>query len=153
MIDEISNIINNNQGEQPSNGHLIFSIINLDNPNIYLKKVKEIAMIIAKQTIENYPSDEEWDKLLPEWFLKPMKERSIEELIQSKENIWHYASWTDNLRYRGWVWYSSKTTLNGFDIILDAFDIPYNVNAFEYIIYATGVPFNEIKFIEVVEDI
>lgn len=134
-------------GEIPTNGYLLFKVY-AEQPKDKLNLILAVIQSIEKFEEDNWPSDEEWNKILPSWFLNKIKNYSYDEILKSNGLLWDYGSWLDAMKYRGWNWYSSKVNTSYFDIILNPFNFPYSVNPLEYLIYETGIPIKNIQFFD-----
>jgi hypothetical protein len=113
--------------------------------NIYIYQIKEVVKAIALYDPDNWLADENWEKILPYWFVSRVKDYSIEDIIQNP-NLWHFGSWLDAMKYRGWKWFSSKVYSNEFIIILEPLEFPYSVNSLEFVIMESGINLGNIKF-------
>lgn len=133
-------------GELPLKGSYLFFRTNTENPFEKLSLVKDVLSVVSQFNEDNWPSDEQWDLLLPKWFLFKIKSHSLEEITKNSTLLWDYGSWLDAMKYRGWEWYSSKIDISGFTIILEPHTYPFSVNPFEYIIFETGVALGNISF-------
>jgi hypothetical protein len=102
-------------------------------------------VIIAQNDPNNWPSDDEWLKLLPEWFTNPFKDITLEELINNKE-LWDYSSWLEAMRLRGWTWWSSRYLNDRWEIKLNAYEHPYSIGPLEYLARASGA--DSLEFVE-----
>jgi hypothetical protein len=144
---ELSRILNNNNGELPSSGRLVFTI-RADNSLLKLNLIKNVMQAVACVDKENWPTDRKWDTILPTWFLLKIKSHSNDELNKMSHLLWDYGSWLDAMKFRGWEWYSSKVDNNIITINLLPETFPYSVNPLEYVIYETGVDVRNIDFKE-----
>lgn len=138
-------IINNNNNEHPFGVRLQFKI-NCSDPATKLQRIKDVMFVIASKLADKWPDEEVWSRILPQWFVHKIQSYSIEELYESPSVLWHYGSWVDAMKFRGWEWFSSMIGDDFFSIQLEALAFPYSVNALEYIIYETGVPLANISF-------
>lgn len=133
-----------NNGELPDTPKIIISVKNIENPKTILKKVKEITTIASKYSYsDNWPSDEEWKKNLPKWFVESMTLKTSEDR-DIDENLWHFESFIANLKDRFWLWYSSKLESDSFYVVLEAISAPYLHDTLVYMIYSQGVPMENI---------
>lgn len=107
---------------------------------VSLGRVKEVLEIVSKQNAQHWPSDKEWQALLPKWFIEPFLNRKLEEVLaDDSERLWDYGSWLDAMRRRGWEWWSSlPPSQDGWEAFLAAFDSPYGIGPFEYLVLASG---------------
>lgn len=144
---EVERIENNTDGEK-CEGLVLQFRVRTSEPLVRLSKVKEVVLRVASYNGENWPSDREWEDILPKWFTVRIKSYSINEILKHSTVLWDYGSWLDAMRNRGWEWYSSQVLDDGFLIFLKAKDFPYAVNPLEYIIYESGVLLSDIQFIE-----
>lgn len=142
---ESERIEQNNHGEIPKGGFLSFEA-RARNPSESLSLTKEVIAVISKYNEHNWPSDEYWEKSLPTWFIRKIKEYSVQKIIESNGRLWDYGSWLDAMKYRGWLWYSSELKPLELKIILEPYTYPFSVNPFEYLLLESGVNEGEIRY-------
>lgn len=147
MNAEQRRIIDNISNEYPLGVRLEFKI-SCNDPAPRLKRIKDLMFVIASKRADEWPDEEMWSRILPQWFVQKIKSYTVDELYQSPNLLWHYGSWIDALRFRGWEWFSSFRGDDFFSIQLEALAFPYSVNPLEYVIYETGVPIDNISFKE-----
>jgi len=97
----------------------------------------EVMEVIASQDVDMWPSDEQWSKLLPDWFIQTFQDHTVEEL-QANKNLWDYGSWLDSMQSRGWQWWSAVSTPQEWKINLTAEEFPFRTSALEYLIRVSG---------------
>jgi hypothetical protein len=148
MMNELARIKQNRSGELPDGPYWLYGIktLNLHASEI-LRRIIEIAELIADQSKQSWPSDDEWRSLLPSWFLDSFKSYTQEEaeaiVATTPREEWHklpweFGSWLDAIRYRGWAWWSSKMSEDEIEICLSIHEWPASLEAFEHIIHASG---------------
>ena len=86
---------------------------------------------------ETWPSDEQWQEILPNWFIDTFKGHSIEEILASKW-LWDYSSWIDSMRNRVWEWWGYQQYDSMLTIQLQLDSWPYSISALEYLIRVAG---------------
>lgn len=148
---ELKRIKNNTKGELPTDiPKIVITVMDIDNPKEILDNVKAIMIIISDYAYTNsWPSEAEWEKLLPRWFVESMTLKK--PLDRDKdENLWHFESWIDNIKMRQWLWYSSKADKDSITIVLEALSIPYLFDSLVYTLYSQGIP---IENIDVKDDV
>lgn len=149
---EIERIDIQNNGELPDSAQILIKVVNVENPKRILENAKEIMKTISQFAYTNtWPNDDKWEELLPNWFVKSMTSKTIEE-IMSTEGQWHFGSWIESMYHRAWEWYSSKIESNTITIVLETLNIPYVFEQFFYIFYAQGVSLNNISSIDDIYD-
>jgi hypothetical protein len=143
--EELKRIEYNNNGELPKRAKIVIMVSGIDNPQEVLDNTKVIMKSISKYAYtDNWPTDKEWETILPKWFVDSMVLRSTEERDKNKD-LWHFESWLDNIRQRFWVYWSSKVEKNSIKFVLEAVSIPYLYDTFINIIYSQGIPINNIS--------
>lgn len=141
-IDRIDNYI---KGESLNDSKLVFTIRNVDNPEIVLEKAKEIMKIISQYAYTNtWLNDEEWKTTLPVWFVESMTLKTSEDRDRD-DNLWHFESWIESMYHRAWEWYSSKTSDSSIEITIKLLNIPFIFEQFLYIFYAQGIPMDKMS--------
>jgi hypothetical protein len=99
--------------------------------------------VVASRTTAQWPSDAEWESLLPEWFVSSLK-KNTNEAILADYRLCHWESWLDLMKERDWSWWSCKPTSKGFSIFLTASSWPINVGPLVCAIYAVGATTVEV---------
>ena len=143
---ETKRILENQTGESPLTAGLKISVRKTTKPTVQLHQVSEVVAAIANTEGKSL-TDEEWKDTLPSWFVESMINRKITE-IKANENLWHFGSWIDAIKQRGWKWWSSCVKQNSFDIYLESLTYPYNIDPFIYIVYSTGIEREDITIDE-----
>lgn len=143
---EANNIKSNIHSELPELPYCKFTVVT-ELAESKLKKVKEVVMRIADHAENNWPDDKEWLRILPAWFIERITSYTMDTIIKN-EILWDYSSWVDAMKFRGWYWYSSQITKNGFEIVIVPETLPFSVTPLEYVIYESGVSSKNIKFID-----
>lgn len=143
---ELHRINTNINGERPAGSFVLFSV-KCASPAEALTKIKAIAEVLTAMNADSWPTEEEWARRLPRWFVSAIKSNTI-EMIHSNPILWDYGSWLDALRMRQWEWFSSQLFANGFEIVCAINGVPYSINTLEYIIYESGGNSDTIQFIE-----
>jgi hypothetical protein len=118
----------------------------LRNAQVGLDRVKQVMEIVSIQDARQWPSDSEWQNLLPRWFVEPFQNRDLEDILaDDSESSWDYGSWLDAMRRRGWEWWSSlPPSEDQWEGFLAAFDTPYGIGPFEYLVLASGASHVEV---------
>lgn len=148
---ELKRIEDNNNAEFPEKTKIIISVRNVQNPENILNRTKEIMKAVSQFAYtDQWPSDEEWKSLLPQWFVESMTLKTMEEIMKVKGQ-WHFESWIANIKDRAWVWYSSKVEKNSLEFILETLSIPYLHSTFVYILYSQGIPMENISILDDME--
>ena len=129
--------------ELPNSGYLVLKAIT-PQPMKKLVLIKEVISKITEFDNVAWPSDDFWEKTLPNWFVTKIKENSIEDILSSKYELWEFGSWLDAMRFRGWEWYSSNCTTDYFEIVLEPVSFPFSINPLKFVIYSTGIEYNNI---------
>ena len=142
---EIDRIENYTNGQLLNKPKLILKIRNIDNPDEVLRKTKEIMKLISQYAYTNdWPNDEEWKTILPNWFVESMTLKTSDDRNKD-ENLWHFESWIESMYHRAWEWYSSKVSNDSIEITIELLSIPYVFEQFLYIFYSQGIPMNNIS--------
>lgn len=103
-----------------------------------LERVKEVMRIVAAQPQDSWPQEVRWRQLLPTWFVAFFENRSLEEIL-ADESLWHFESWLDAMRLRGWEWWSSKLKDEAtWEVSLAAFEWPYSLGPLEFLARVSG---------------
>ena len=116
------------------------------NAQAVLDRVKQVMEVVSKQDSCQWPSDLEWQTLLPRWFLEPFQKRDLKDILaDNSESSWDYGSWLDAMRRRGWEWWSSlPPSEDQWEGFLAALDMPYGIEPFEYLVLASGACYVEV---------
>lgn len=111
-----------------------------------LERVKEVMEVVAAQAHDSWPEQARWRQLLPTWFVELFENLSLDEIL-ADESLWHFESWVEAMRLRGWEWWSSKLEDDGtWKVFLMAFEWPYSLGPLEYLARVSGA--SELEFEE-----
>ncbi len=144
-------------------GIIIFNVHCLDNANKVLQNCREVLEIVLQQYDKFWPSETEWNQILPEWFIANCSpEKTIEEeeeevarwrtlsrqeqIIEEEKKAWSVMEWvswfepSDELQDgRYWFWWdafikSSKLLLVAVEVV----DVPFPSGSLDWLMRASG---------------
>lgn len=142
---EKERILEYNQGQIPEGVKIKILIRNLTSPETVLGKIKDVMSAVSQFAYSgNWPTDEEWKVILPQWLVHSMTSKSTEDRDKDA-NLWHFESWLESMYHRGWVWWSSEITENSIVIMLKALAIPYVFEQLLFTIYGQGISLNNVS--------
>jgi hypothetical protein len=113
-----------------------------------MHRLLEVVAAIAKQSSDNWPSDEVWERSLPEWLLTAIpslsKEQSDKLLAETPRDRWdslpwERLSWLDALRDRGWRWWGWERRGGKASVVLHIAMYPERIDAFRELLRAAGI--------------
>ena len=113
-------------------------------PDETLAKVRSVMKVVASNSSASWPTDAEWEALLPAWFVSYTKRHTTEQIL-ADFRLCHWEAWLDTLKERDWDWWSSELLPNGLLIYLCAKSWPYQVGPLVYLMYACGATVVEVK--------
>ena len=118
-----------------------------------LSRCKEVMQIVLAQDVERWPTDEEWNSLLPDWFvaacadeqtlqeeMKRWFERPVEERIPD-ETSWTVGGWVywflpDE---RQWLWWdASVLDADTVEIVVQTCGDPFPWGSLDWLMKASG---------------
>lgn len=102
-----------------------------------LALVRSVMKVVVSQSPADWPSDAEWEVLLPEWFVSYTKQHTTEAIL-ADYRLCHWEAWLDALKERDWVWWSCELLPDGFSVYLSAASWPYQVGPLVYLMYTVG---------------
>lgn len=118
-----------------------------DDASIVLERIFSVLILIASVDESNWPSDEQWKTLLPDWLKKRipiMSREECEHLLASvpreKWNTlpWDFGSWLDAVRDRGWKWWGYSLEGDSATFVLAITGIPERVSPIKEIVEGAG---------------
>lgn len=107
------------------------------HPAESLDRVKEVMRTIATRSGGTWLSDQEWEAVLPDWFVQKTK-RHTEQEIEANPKLWDWGAWLDAMKLRGWEWWSSASDREGWTANLVASCWPYVIGPLEYLAHVSG---------------
>lgn len=93
--------------------------------------------VVASHAPANWPTDADWETLLPEWFVSSTKQHTNEAIL-ADHRLCHWEAWLDALKERDWEWWSCELLPNGFRIHLTTASWPNQVGPLVYLTYTVG---------------
>jgi len=136
MINELERIARNLNGEKPPEVAVQIRA-KTATPDRIAGAVRSIMQVIASRSREKWPSDEEWEHLLPTDFVSYTKSH-VDETIRKDPRLCHWEAWLDALRFRSWEWWSSETADDYLIINVQANAWPYNIGPLIYLLFSQG---------------
>lgn len=127
---ESCNIVNSSLG-----GAIIVG--SCDNPEIGLQQVKHIMSLVAAQSKESWPDDEQWKRILPQRFVETTL-GNTDDMVLADERLCSWEGWLGSLQYRDWEWLGSRAGPNLIEIQIRAHNWPYNPGPLVYLLYYIG---------------
>jgi len=124
-------------GEQPPSVWVSLSANCGEDSHSCLERVKDVMRLISIKRVNKWPDDEEWESILPPWFVEPTVGRTLDE-IMANPHFWDFASWLDAIRSPGWEWWSSVSMNGAWKVHLTAFQDPYSIGPLEYLARTAG---------------
>lgn len=143
-------------------GLVVFEANCNNNAEYVLQKCKEVFQVILSYEHENWPSENEWYKLLPKWFISicasektPEEEEeylakwrklSREEQILEEQNSWSVLEWvswfepTDSSHnQRDWFWWDAFVkSPNSLLVVVEVVDVPFPSGSLFWLLKASG---------------
>jgi hypothetical protein len=117
-----------NLGEKPDEAaNKFLSVI-----NSWIKAVEEL-----ESTKKAWPTDEQWEQLLPPWFIETFKGYTVQEIHDSGWR-WDYGSWLDSMRDRVWQWWGYWRDDGSLTVQLQLASWPYSMGPLEYLAKVAG---------------
>lgn len=97
--DEIRHLhVGSELGEKPKGiGVVQFVASCPGNAEVVLHKCREVLEIVLNQDPDNWPTDDNWYLLLPEWFVSASSKKTLEEEEQWLK-WWQKLSWKEQVR-------------------------------------------------------
>lgn len=120
-----------------------------------MRKILTIASAVAKRSAENWPSDDDWRSIFPDWLKHAIPELSKEQADKLLADTpreqwdslpWDFLSWLDALRERGWRWWSYKIGGSTVTIVLHIAMFPERIDAFRELLRAAGARIVEERY-------
>lgn len=135
-MDELVRLSSYSKGEKPPPVEVKIEF-STNNPHLTVENIKTVMRVVVQYSADKWPDDETWKKCLPQWFVSRFEKYTYKELI-SNENLWHFGSWLESMKQRGWQWWSCQCTENKCVIYLTASEFVYLVGPLKYLIYESG---------------
>jgi hypothetical protein len=86
---------------------------------------------------ETWPTDKQWEHLLPSWFIRTFKESTPDDIHESGWR-WDYGSWLDSMRERVWQWWGYQQDDKILTVQLQLDSWPYSIGALKYLARVAG---------------
>lgn len=102
-----------------------------------LERARQVMRLVAVAQDQQWPSDEDWRRALPEWFLRSFDGHDAQELLAHPE-LWDFGSWLDAMKNPGWEWWSCHSDDRGGSVRAVAYAEPFSIEPLEYLLRASG---------------
>lgn len=145
MVEQFERIDQNTSGEAPPAVGLRLQFLSAARPEDVLARTRQVMRLVAAVQQGKWPTDEEWRRRLPEWFLHTFERHSVDQLM-ANPNLWDFGSWLDAMKHPGWEWWSSGASDTGGIVRCVAHADPYAVEPLIYLIRSAGA--SEVEFEE-----
>jgi hypothetical protein len=145
MADQVERIERNVSGEAPPPVALRLRFESPTNPEEVLERTQHVMREVAAAQAADWPSDDDWRRRLPEWFLRSFEGHTLDELM-SDPNLWDFGSWLDAMKAPGWEWWSSEVTEKEGNVRCVAHADPFGVEPLMYLLRSAGA--SEVEFEE-----
>jgi hypothetical protein len=144
-------------------GLLIFQAECIEDADLVLKKAKEVLQIVLQNTINRWPENDTWLKILPDWFISVCATERTPEQVEKDLAIWQTLSSEDQQRMedeeswsvlewlewfeptddkysqRMWFWWDSWTQGSQYLFVaVEVLDLPLPLGAFMWLLRAAG---------------
>lgn len=112
-----------------------------------LERILEVIKIVITHDREQWPLDEEWERLLPKWFndATPLiSEKAAADMLAAiprdrwHELPWDFGSWLDAIQEREWMWYGYEEHFPYVTIYLKLSGWPANLGTLEHFFKSAG---------------
>lgn len=146
--------ITNNLTSMPANPWEFYVELGED-PDDTLSRVLAVIHEIAKHGRDEWPSDDEWRTVLPDWLKQQLPELTREETERLMATTpreqwdklpWEFGSWLDAVRDRGWKWWGYKQRGNTATLVLHIAMFPERIGTFKEILRTAGVVILEERY-------
>ncbi|HAZ45733.1 MAG TPA: hypothetical protein DDW76_36525 [Cyanobacteria bacterium UBA11369] len=176
-VDELRHLFAapSSEDEVEGAGIILFNVYCPGNANEVLQNCREVLAVVLQQYEKNWPSDDEWQELLPKWFVERCApERTIEEeeenlakwrtlsreeqIREIEEELWSVMDWIswfepsdDPFEQRCWFWWDAFVKdPNLLLIAVEVVDVPFPFGSLEWLIRASGaIKLEEAKDVEI----
>jgi hypothetical protein len=145
MVEQSERIERNTSGEAPPAVALQLRFTSPTSPEYVLERTRHVMRLVAVVGKAAWPTDEEWRRNLPEWFLRTFEGHSVDQLM-TDTNLWDFGSWLDAMKHSGWEWWSSAVNEKGGIVRCVADSDPYSIEPLIYLLRSAGA--SEVEFEE-----
>lgn len=141
---EYSRLYSLQNGELPNQPYAEI-LFRCDEPQECLDRIITVMSKIVVHDRSDWPVDEAWRQILPDWLLRTFTTYSpseIEQILADKSSWadldWTFGSWLDRMQDRDWKWWSTKTAENSVTITIRIEGEPFSAKALEHLIRSAG---------------
>jgi hypothetical protein len=145
MVEQYERIERNISGETPPAVALRLRFRSPTGPENVLERIRHVMRLVAAAGKSAWPTDEEWRRRLPEWFLCTFEGHSVDQLM-TDPNLWGFGSWLDAMKHPGWEWWSSAASEREGVVRCSADSDPYSIEPLIYLLRSAGA--SEVDFEE-----
>lgn len=137
MADQVERIERNVSGEAPPPVGLRLRFESSIKSAEVLERTQQVMRTVAAAQAADWPSDDEWRRRLPDWFVRSFEGHTLDKLL-SDPNLWDYGSWLDAMKSPGWEWWSSEVAEKAGNVRCVAFCDPFGIEPLIYLLRSAG---------------
>jgi len=145
MLDQPQRIDLYTNAEVPPAIRLRLRFLSTTSGDEVLERARQVMRLVAVAQAQVWPSDDDWRRRLPEWFISSFEGHNLEELLARPE-LWDFGSWLDAMKSPGWEWWSCQSDDRGGTVRAVAHSDPFSIEPLIYLLRvagASGVEFDE----------
>src|SRR5687767_1090233 len=105
MFDQTQRIDRFTNGESPPDVCVRLRFRTAGTIDDVLARVRGVMRLVAAGQAGAWPTDEDWRRDLPSWFLQSFEGHTLADILANPE-LWDFGSWLDAMKVPGWEWWS-----------------------------------------------
>jgi hypothetical protein len=137
MVEQVERIEQYTSGEIPPPVALRLRFASGTRPEGVLNRTRQVMRQVAVAQRGDWPTDDDWRRRLPAWFLRSFEGHNWDELI-ADSSLWDFGSWLDAMKGPGWEWWSSEVCNDEGIVRCVAYADPYGVEPLEFLLRSAG---------------
>lgn len=144
-MDQIERIERHTKGELPPPVRLVLRFSTSKTAAEVLERTRQVMALVASAQMGEWPSDDEWKRSLPGWFVSSFEGHSFEDLL-ADPSLWDFGSWIDAMKNPGWEWWSCEAAQRIGTVRSMAHTAPFAIEPLIYLLRASGA--SDVEFQE-----
>jgi hypothetical protein len=144
-MDQAERIQQYTKGELPPPVRILLRFSTATSAAEVLERARQVIGLVASAQKGEWPSDDEWRRSLPGWFVGSFEGHNLEDLL-ADSSLWDFGSWLDAMKNPGWEWWSCEAAQRSGTVRCMGHSAPFAIEPLIYLLRISGA--SDVEFRE-----